>query len=102
MTSTVPAPVVVIRSIRSADVSGTTAVNSPANNSRLCFVLWAGRGTRLRHNVGKTVVEKLQDGHVSFRANDALISALCQRVRKSGCSVSEYLRSIVRDRVGLR
>jgi hypothetical protein len=47
-------------------------------------------------------VQKYQDGHVSFRANDALIAALCQRARKSGCSVSEYLRAIVRDRVGLQ
>ena len=54
------------------------------------------------HNVGMTVVNRYQDAHVSFRANDALISALSERARKSGCSVSEYLRSIVRERVGLQ
>jgi len=44
----------------------------------------------------------MQDVHVTFRANEALISALCDRARKSGCSVSEYLRSVVREKVGLQ
>ena len=43
-----------------------------------------------------------QDGHLSFRANGALISALAERAERAGCSVSEYLRSIVRERVGLQ
>ena len=57
--------------------------------------------TSVTHNVGMTVVHKLNDSHVSFRANDALVSALTERARRSGCSVSEYLRGLVRDRVGL-
>lgn len=43
-----------------------------------------------------------QDTHVSFRANDMLVSALNERARKAGCSTSEYLRSIVREKVGLQ
>lgn len=39
---------------------------------------------------------------VGFRAGDALVSALHDRARKSGCSVSEYLRSVVREKVGLQ
>lgn len=42
-----------------------------------------------------------QDMHVSFRANDTLVSALNERARKAGCSTSEYLRSLVREKVGL-
>jgi hypothetical protein len=42
-----------------------------------------------------------QDTHVSFRANDALVSALNDRARKAGCSTSEYLRALVREKVGL-
>lgn len=42
-----------------------------------------------------------QDPHVSFRANDTLVSALNDRARKAGCSTSEYLRSLVRKQVGL-
>lgn len=45
---------------------------------------------------------RVQDGSVTFRANDVLISALLERARASGCSVSEYLRAIVRENVGLR
>jgi predicted DNA binding CopG/RHH family protein len=47
-------------------------------------------------------VHKIQDCSVTFRANDVLISALSDRARASGCSVSEYLRSLVRERVGLQ
>ena len=36
-----------------------------------------------------------------FRANEVLVAALAERARASGCSVSEYLRGMVRDRVGL-
>ena len=45
---------------------------------------------------------RVQDGSVTFRANDLLISALLDRARASGCSVSEYLRAIVREKVGLQ
>lgn len=44
----------------------------------------------------------MQDMHVSFRANDRLISALSERARRSGCSLSEYLRAMVREKVGLQ
>lgn len=43
----------------------------------------------------------MQDAHVSFRANEAVVSALAERARKSGCTVSEYLRAVVREKVGL-
>ncbi len=39
--------------------------------------------------------------HLSFRASPQLVEALCQRAQNAGCSVSEYLRSIARERVGL-
>lgn len=48
-----------------------------------------------------TVVQKVQDSSVTFRANDMLVSALAERARRCGCSTSEYLRSIVREKVGL-
>ena len=41
-----------------------------------------------------------QDSMVAFRANDKLVSALAERAEKSGCSLSEYLRGLVRERVG--
>lgn len=44
----------------------------------------------------------MQDVHVTFRANETLIAALNERARRSGCSVSEYLRSVVREKVGLQ
>ena len=42
-----------------------------------------------------------QDSAVVFRANEMLVVALSERARASGCSVSEYLRGMVRERVGL-
>lgn len=39
---------------------------------------------------------------VQFRANDQLVAALAERARRSGCSVSEYLRAMVREKVGLQ
>ena len=42
-----------------------------------------------------------QDSAVVFRANEVLVTSLAERARASGCSVSEYLRGMVRDRVGL-
>ena len=47
-------------------------------------------------------MERLQGAHVSFRANDKIVMALCERARASGCTVSEYLRAIVREKVGLQ
>lgn len=44
----------------------------------------------------------MQDVHVSFRANEVLVSALQERAHKSGYSVSEYLRAVVREKVGLQ
>jgi len=48
-----------------------------------------------------TVVDRLQGSHISFRANDVLAVALAERAKQAGCSVSEYLRSVVREKVGL-
>lgn len=39
---------------------------------------------------------------VAFRTSDALASALAERARRSGVSVSEYLRTIAREKVGLQ
>ena len=44
---------------------------------------------------------RVQDQQIGFRASDLLVSALAERVRKSGVSVSEYLRTIAREKVGL-
>lgn len=47
----------------------------------------------------------MREGHysnlVAFRANPVLVAALAERAQRSGCSISEYLRSIVREKVGL-
>lgn len=39
---------------------------------------------------------------VAFRAGDRLVAALHERARASGVSVSEYLRTIGREKVGLQ
>lgn len=39
---------------------------------------------------------------VIFRAGDGLVSALKESARESGVSLSEYLRMIVREKVGLQ
>ena len=39
--------------------------------------------------------------HVAFRASPQLVAALIERASRAGCSVSEYVRSTIRDRVGL-
>ena len=57
--------------------------------------------TTVTHNVGMTVVDRLQGSHITFRASDILVAALSERARNSGVSVSEYLRGVVRERVGL-
>lgn len=38
---------------------------------------------------------------IAFRAGDRLTAAIHDRARASGVSVSEYLRTIARERVGL-
>ncbi|MES2493992.1 MAG: hypothetical protein V4579_12035 [Pseudomonadota bacterium] len=47
-------------------------------------------------------MHRIQDGSVTFRANDMLIAALARQARQRGCSTSEYLRTIVREKVGLQ
>lgn len=44
----------------------------------------------------------MQTEHLSFRASPVLVAALYQRAEAVGCSVSEYLRSIAREKVGLQ
>lgn len=44
----------------------------------------------------------MQNERVSFRANAVVVDKLAQRAQAAGCSLSEYLRDIVRDRVGLQ
>ena len=39
---------------------------------------------------------------IAFRAGDQLASALHERARNCGVSVSEYLRTITREKVGMR
>lgn len=43
----------------------------------------------------------VHDGTIAFRANSAIVAALNETARMSGYSVSEYLRAIVREKVGL-
>ena len=38
---------------------------------------------------------------VVFRASDTLAAALVDQARRSGVTVSEYLRGVVREKVGL-
>ncbi|WP_272917406.1 hypothetical protein [Alteraurantiacibacter buctensis] len=40
--------------------------------------------------------------HLSFRASPVLAAALYSHARENGYSVSEYLRAIARERVGLK
>ena len=39
---------------------------------------------------------------IAFRAGDRLAAAIAERARQSGVSVSEYLRTIAREKVGLQ
>lgn len=41
------------------------------------------------------------DQQVVFRASDTLTAAIIERARASGVTVSEYLRGVVREKVGL-
>ena len=43
----------------------------------------------------------MQDARISFRANSAIQAELAQRAERAGCSISEYLRAVVREKVGL-
>jgi len=43
-----------------------------------------------------------QDSRIVVRANGALHDALRERARHSGVNVSEYLRGMIRDKVGLK
>ena len=45
--------------------------------------------------------DSVSDNMVAFRASDTLAAALSERARASGVSVSEYLRGVVREKVGL-
>jgi predicted HicB family RNase H-like nuclease len=49
-----------------------------------------------------TEVPDMQTQHVSFRASSKLTEALAEKAASAGCSVSEYLRSIAREKVGLQ
>lgn len=40
--------------------------------------------------------------HLTFRASPALKAALHEKADRAGCSPSEYLRSILREKVGLQ
>jgi hypothetical protein len=44
----------------------------------------------------------MQTEHLSFRASPVLVAALAKRATSAGCSISEYLRSIAREKVGLQ
>jgi predicted DNA binding CopG/RHH family protein len=39
---------------------------------------------------------------VAFRVESGLVEALAQKARREGVSVSEYLRTIAREKVGLQ
>ncbi|WP_285019575.1 ribbon-helix-helix protein, CopG family [Novosphingobium sp. fls2-241-R2A-195] len=52
-------------------------------------------------NVEMTVEPIMQNVHVTFRANEAVVAALSERARSAGCSLSEYLRAMVREKVNL-
>ena len=39
---------------------------------------------------------------IQFRANERLVSAVAAQARAHGVSVSEYLRTVVREKVGVQ
>lgn len=43
-----------------------------------------------------------QDQHISFRASAPVAAALVSRAERAGCTVSEYLRAVVRENLGLQ
>lgn len=59
-------------------------------------------GTDAAHIVVMTEVNMRQDQHVSFRASAPIVDALAHRAALAGCSISEYLRAVVRENVGLQ
>lgn len=44
---------------------------------------------------------RLQDTSVHFRVNGVIAGALIERASRAGVSVSEYCRTLVREKVGL-
>ena len=46
--------------------------------------------------------EAVNTNLVAFRASDRLADAIALRAKLSGVSVSEYLRTIAREKVGLQ
>lgn len=42
------------------------------------------------------------DARISFRAGAPLADALALRAERAGCSLSEYVRALLRERVGLQ
>jgi len=47
------------------------------------------------------VRQTMSEISVAFRASDTLVSALSERAKASGVTVSEYQRGVVREKVGL-
>ena len=45
---------------------------------------------------------QVQDQHVTFRVSSTVVAELAACAQRAGCSVSEYLRSMVREKVGLQ
>ena len=45
--------------------------------------------------------DSVSDNMVAFRASDTLAAALVDQARRSGVTVSEYLRGVVREKIGL-
>lgn len=52
--------------------------------------------------VAMTEGSKMQTEIIAFRAAPVLVQALEAKAAASGCSVSEYLRSLVREKAGLQ
>ena len=50
---------------------------------------------------GVSMRQPVSENMVAFRASEVLVVALSERARASGVTVSEYLRGMVRERVGL-
>lgn len=46
--------------------------------------------------------QKVQTTSIVFRAGNQLAAAIHERARRSDVSVSEYLRTMVREKVGLQ
>lgn len=40
--------------------------------------------------------------HLAVRASPTLLKALSERASQAGCSTSEFVRSIIREKVGLQ